>query len=46
MTNQPHIPDHSPAAILEGYEATGIEMSEEYARLAAERIETELKQAA
>ena len=34
------------AAVLEGYEATGIEMSEEYARLAAERIEAELKQAA
>lgn len=34
------------AAVLEGYEATGIEMSDEYARLATERIEAELKQAA
>ena len=34
------------AAVLEGYEATGIEMSQEYARLAAERIEAGLKQAA
>ena len=33
-------------AVLEGYEATGIEMSDEYARLAAERIASELRQAA
>lgn len=33
------------AAVQEGYQATGIEMSAEYARLAAERIETALKSA-
>lgn len=33
------------AAVQEGYEATGIEMSEKYAKLAAERIETALKSA-
>lgn len=31
------------AALLEGYRAVGIEMSEEYAGLAKERIETHLK---
>ena len=34
------------AAVLEGYAATGIEMSDEYARRAVERIEAELGQAA
>ena len=34
------------AAVLEGYTATGIEMSDEYARRAVERIEAELSQAA
>jgi len=34
------------AAVLEGYAATGIEMSDEYARRAVERIEAGLKQAA
>ena len=31
------------AAVLEGYAATGIEMSDEYARRAVERIEAGLK---
>jgi site-specific DNA-methyltransferase (adenine-specific) len=30
------------AAVLEGYTATGIEITEEYARLSRERVETEL----
>ena len=30
------------AAVLEGFTATGIEMSDEYARLARDRIEREL----
>ena len=30
------------AAVLEGYSATGIEVSDEYVRLARERIEQEL----
>jgi len=34
------------AAVLEGYTATGIEVTEEYARRARERIEQELAQAA
>ena len=34
------------AAVLEGYTATGIEVSDEYARLARERIIRELEQAA
>ena len=33
------------AAMQEGYQATGVEMSAEYAKLAAERIETTLKSA-
>ena len=34
------------AAVLEGYTATGIEVTGEYARRARERIEQELRQAA
>ncbi len=34
------------AAVLEGYTATGIEMSDVYARKAVERVEAELKQVA
>lgn len=34
------------AAVLEGYSATGIEMSDVYAKLAKERIKTELEKAA
>ena len=34
------------AAVLEGYTATGIEVTDEYARLARERIERELAEAA
>ena len=34
------------AAVLEGYSATGIEMSDVYAELARERIKTELEKAA
>ena len=30
------------AAVLEGYAATGIEITEEYARLSRERVETKL----
>ena len=30
------------AAVLEGYRATGVELSETYARLARQRLETEL----
>ena len=31
------------SAVQEGYQATGIEMSDEYAKLAVERVETALK---
>ena len=34
------------AAVLEGYSATGIEVTEEYAKLARERISRELEQCA
>ena len=34
------------AAVLEGYSATGIEVTEEYAKLARERINRELEQCA
>ena len=34
------------AAVLEGYTATGIEVTDEYARLARKRIARELEQAA